>query len=128
MKLRSTGILPIALAGALLAGGSMTMTIPGNLTGALDHTKAASLPNQKAPGTLPARTVPLRPHTPVLAEGKDGFMTYGSAPDTLPTGHPTIGHDNTVSIHGDLTVIRPPRGTEQLALRNGTLQWVPMGG
>jgi hypothetical protein len=127
MNLRSTGILSVALAGALIAGGCTTMNENGNLTGALDRTKAASLPAKKAPGTLPSRGGPVHPHTPPLAETKAAKMTYGSAPDTLPEGNRMTGRDIAVTFRGRRTLIRSPQGSKQLVFRDHTLEYRQAG-
>lgn len=127
MNLRTTGILSVALAGALVAGGCTTMNPNGNFAGALDHTKAASLPAEKAPGTLPSKSRPVHPHTPPLAETKATAMAYGNAPNTLPQGNRMTGRDIAVTFRGRRTLIRSPQGSQQLVFGNHTLEYRQAG-
>ncbi len=122
MNLRTTGILSIALAGALAAGACTNMNSDRNLTGALDKTKAASLPAEKAPQTLPNKGGPVHPNTPPLAETKAARMVYGAAPDTLPDrGRRMTGQQIRVTFRGRRTRFIAPYGPGDMTFRSRTV-------
>lgn len=129
MNLRSTGILSIALAGALAAGACTNMDGDRNLTGALDKTKAASAPTERAPQTLPSKSGPVHPNTPPLAETKAARMVYGAAPQTLPNrGKRMTGQQIRVAFRGRRTRFIAPDGRGDLTFRNRTLVYRRDGG
>lgn len=129
MNLRSTGILSVALAGALATGACTTMNDDANMTGALNKTKAASLPAKKAPETLPDKGGPVHPNTPPLAETKAARMVFGAPRDTLPNRSSRLtGQQIRVTFRGRRTQFIAPYGPGDMTFRNRTVVYQRSGG
>jgi hypothetical protein len=105
MNLRSTGILTIALAGALAAGGCTTMN--GNQS-------VASALNTGSPS---------QPYILPLSETKATRLVYGGVPSTLPTGRQLTNRELSVTFKHHRTVFHTPNGDKNLMFGNRTVSY-----
>jgi hypothetical protein len=127
MTLRSIGILSVALASGLALGACTNMNGDRTVAGALNDTKAASLPAVKAPQTLPNKGGKVHPNTPPLAETKAADIVYGGAPNTLPEGNRLTNQQIQVTFRGRRTRFLSPYGPSHLTFGNRTVRYERSG-